>query len=97
MAVDSIAAIRQPGPVAINNLAVGRAFLIGHLWGCRLLLWRHGKSPQAIALGAILIGVAYLLQTQGLADAAPRSQHNTAAFSVAAAVGYFTLQNGASG
>jgi NAD(P)H-quinone oxidoreductase subunit 5 len=55
-----------------------------------------GKSPQAIALGAILIfGVAYLL-AQGLADAAPRAlTQRTAAFSVAAAVGYFALQTGA--
>jgi hypothetical protein len=52
-----------------------------------------GKSPQAIALGAILIfGVAYLL-AQGLADAAPRVlTRRTALYSVAAATGYFALQ-----
>ncbi len=54
------------------------------------------KSPQAIALGAILIfGVAYLL-AQGLADAAPRAlTRRTALYALAAAVGYFTLQTGA--
>lgn len=51
-----------------------------------------GKSPQALALGAILIfGVAYLL-AQGLADAAPRVlTQRTAAYCVAAAAGYFAL------
>jgi NAD(P)H-quinone oxidoreductase subunit 5 len=55
-----------------------------------------GKSPQAIALGAILIfGVAYLL-AQGLADTAPRVlTRRTALYSVAAATGYFALQTGA--
>jgi NAD(P)H-quinone oxidoreductase subunit 5 len=99
MAVDSIAAIRRPGPVAIpNSLAVGRAFLIALvIYGVVAFFFGvTGKSPQAIALGAILIfGVAYLL-AQGLADAAPRVlTQRTAAFSVAAAVGYFALQNGA--
>ena len=75
-AVDLVAAIRRPGPVAIpNGRAVARAFaialaiyaLIGFAFGF------DNKSPQAIALGAILIfGVAYLL-AQGLADAAPRA------------------------
>lgn len=98
-AVDVVVANRRPGPVAIpNGGAVGRAFLIalviyaavGFLFGLT------GKSPQAIALGAILIfGVAYLL-AQGLADAAPRVlTQRTAAFSVAAAVGYFALQTAA--
>ncbi len=98
-AVDGVAAIRRPGPVAIpDGIAVGRAFLIalviyaavGFAFGLA------GKSPQAIALGAILIfGVAYLL-AQGLADAAPRVlTQRTAAYSVAAATGYFALQTGA--
>eukprot|EP01035_Chromulina_nebulosa_P032845 gene32844-43913_t len=75
-AVELIAANRRPGPVAIPNApAVGRAFLlalaiygvVGFAFG-----FQH-KSPQAIALGAILIfGVAYLL-AQGLAGAAPRA------------------------
>jgi NAD(P)H-quinone oxidoreductase subunit 5 len=54
------------------------------------------KSPQAIALGAILIfGVAYLI-AQGLADAAPRLlTRRTVLYSVAASVSYFMLQRGA--
>jgi NAD(P)H-quinone oxidoreductase subunit 5 len=49
-----------------------------------------GKSPQAIALGAILIfGVAYLL-AQGLADAAPKVlTQRTALYSFAAAARVF--------
>ena len=99
MAVDNVAAIHRPGPVAIpNGLAVGRAFLIALIiYGVVAFFFGlTGKSPQAIALGAILIfGVAYLL-AQGLADAAPRAlTQRTAAFSVAAAVGYFALQTGA--
>jgi NAD(P)H-quinone oxidoreductase subunit 5 len=98
-AVESVAAIKRPGPVAIpNGVAVGRAFLIalviyatvGFVFGLT------DKSPQAIALGAILIfGVAYLL-AQGLADAAPRVlTQRTAVYSVSAAVGYFALQTAA--
>jgi len=98
-AVDGVAAIRRPGPVAVPNAkAVGRAFLlalaiyavVGFAFGLT------GKSPQAIALGAILIfGVAYLL-AQGLADAAPRIlTQRTALYSLAAAIGYFALQEGA--
>lgn len=98
-AVERVAAIRRPGPVAIPNaLAVGRAFLaalaiyvlVGFGFGLT-----H-KSPQAIALGAILIlGVAYML-AQGLADAAPRSlTRRTAIYAVATSVGYFALQTAA--
>ncbi|SHL76047.1 NAD(P)H-quinone oxidoreductase subunit 5 [Roseovarius marisflavi] len=99
MAVDGVAAIRRPGPVAVpNGTAVGRAFLIALVIYAvvAFIFGVTGKSPQAIALGAILIfGVAYLL-AQGLADAAPRVlTQRTAAFSVAAAVGYFALQTGA--
>lgn len=98
-AVDGVAAIRRPGPVAIpNGLAVVRAFAIALVIYAvvALLFGVSGKSPQAIALGAILIfGVAYLL-AQGLADAAPRVlTQRTAAFSVAATVGYFALQTSA--
>ncbi|MFK7836223.1 MAG: proton-conducting transporter membrane subunit [Sulfitobacter sp.] len=97
-AVESVAAIRRPGPVAIpRGGAVGRAFVLALLIyaGVGLIFGLTGKSPQGIALGAILIfGVAYLL-AQGLADAAPRVLTlRTAAFSVAAAFGYFALQTG---
>lgn len=98
-AVDLVASIRRPGPVAIpSGGAVARAFLLALVIyaAIGLMFGIAGKSPQAIALGAILIfGVAYLL-AQGLADAAPRVlTQRTAAYSVAAAVGYFALQAGA--
>ncbi len=95
-AVDLISANRRPGPVAIPKAgAVGRAFLLalaiyvlaGFAFG-----FQH-KSPQAIALGAILIfGVAYML-AQGLADAAPRAlTWRTIVYAVATSVSYFALQ-----
>ncbi|MEO1200042.1 MAG: proton-conducting transporter membrane subunit [Pseudomonadota bacterium] len=98
-AVDLVAAIRRPGPIAIpSGWAVIRAFalalviyaLIGFAFGF------DAKSPQAIVLGAILIfGVAYLI-AQGLADAAPRVlTRRTALYSVAASISYFALQTGA--
>jgi len=102
-AVEQVAAIRRPGSVAIpNGSAVGRAFLIalaiyagiGAAFGFAFGL--EHKSPQALALGAILIfGVAYLL-AQGLADAAPRPlTRKTAIYASAAAIGYFALQTAA--
>ncbi len=98
-AVDLVAAIRRPGPIAIpNGRAVARAFalaltiyvVIGFAFGF------DAKSPQAIALGAILIfGVAYLI-AQGLADAAPRVlTQRTALYAVAASISYFALQTAA--
>jgi NAD(P)H-quinone oxidoreductase subunit 5 len=62
-AVENVAAIRRPGPVAVpKSGAVARAFLLAvAIYG--LVGFAFGfqnKSPQAIALGAILIfGVAY--------------------------------------
>ncbi len=102
-AVEQVASIRRPGPVAIpSGGAVGRAFVfalaiyvaIGTLFG--LAFGFDHKSPQSLALGTILIfGVAYLL-AQGLADAAPRVlTHKTASYATAAAIGYFTLQTAA--
>jgi NAD(P)H-quinone oxidoreductase subunit 5 len=95
-AVDMIAANRRPGPVAVPKAAaVGRAFLlalaiyavVGFAFG-----FQH-KSPQAIALGAILIfGVAYML-AQGLADAAPKAlTQRTVVYAIATSVSYFALQ-----
>ena len=95
-AVERVAAIRRPGPVAVPKAgAVGRAFvsalviyvLVGLPFGF------ENKSPQAIALGAILIfGVAYML-AQGFADAAPRAlTRRTAGYAVATSVSYFALQ-----
>jgi NADH:ubiquinone oxidoreductase subunit 5 (subunit L)/multisubunit Na+/H+ antiporter MnhA subunit len=102
-AVEQVAAIRRPGPVAVpSGAAVGRAFLaalaiyglIGAAFGA--LFGFEQKSPQALALGALLIfGVAYLL-AQGLADAAPRElTRKTAVYAAAAAIGYFALQTAA--
>jgi len=99
-AVEQVAAIRRPGPVAVpDGAAVGRAFLIalaiyaaiGAAFG--FAFGFEHKSPQALALGTILIfGVAYLL-AQGLADTAPRPlTRKTAIYASAAAVGYFALQ-----
>jgi NAD(P)H-quinone oxidoreductase subunit 5 len=98
-AVEAIAAAKRPGIVAVpSGGAVCRAFALALLiYGViGLVFGFEGKSPQAIALGAILIfGVAYLL-AQGLAEAAPRALTiRTAIFSVAAAIGYFALQTGA--
>jgi NADH:ubiquinone oxidoreductase subunit 5 (subunit L)/multisubunit Na+/H+ antiporter MnhA subunit len=102
-AVEQVAAIRRPGPIAVpDGVAVGRAFLaafviyvaIGATFA--VIFGFDHKSPQALTLGAILIfGVAYLL-AQGLADTAPRLlTRKTAAYSVAAATGYFALQTAA--
>jgi len=102
-AVEQVAALRRPGPVAIPDMsAVARAFLaalaiyggIGASFG--VAFGFDHKSPQALALGAILIfGVAYLL-AQGLADAAPGSlTRKTAIYAGAAAIGYFALQTAA--
>ncbi len=102
-AVDRVAALRRPGPIAVPGFgAVGKAFLAALAIYAAvfavsgILVGFDSKSPQAIALGAILIfGVAYLL-AQGLADAAPRVlTRRTALYSAAAAVSYFALQSGA--
>ena len=98
-AVEDVASIRRPGPVAVPDLgAVGRSF------GVALALYvvvglafdLLSKPPQEIALGAMLIfGVAYLV-AQGLADRAPRAlAWRTAAVSVATTIAYFALQHGA--
>ncbi len=98
-AVEQVAAIRRPGPVAAPDAwAVGKAFLIAIVIYAAVG-WLFGyaeKPPQAVALGAILIfGVAYLI-AQGLADAAPRALTlRTGLASAAAAVSYFALQAGA--
>ncbi|QBF30694.1 proton-conducting transporter membrane subunit [Thalassococcus sp. S3] len=98
-AVDVVTSVRKPGPVAVPSAgAVARAFLaalaiyavVGFAFGL------VEKSPQAVALGAILIfGVAYLI-AQGLADAAPRVlTQRTAIYALAASISYFVLQAGA--
>lgn len=98
-AVERIASIRRPGPVAIPGArAVLQSFAaaIAIYAAIGLAFGLEGKSPQALALGAILIlGMAYLL-AQGLADAAPRAlTRRTALYAVAASVSYFLLHRGA--
>ncbi|MGK2741181.1 proton-conducting transporter transmembrane domain-containing protein [Tepidicaulis sp. LMO-SS28] len=96
-AVENVAAIKRPGPIAIpNGKAVAKSFtiaivlfsFIGVLFGF------ESKSPQTIALGAILIfGVAYLL-AQGLAGEAPRLlTQRTVVYSLATTLGYFALHS----
>ena len=96
-AVEQVASVRRPGPVAVPDLrAVGLAFGIAlavfAVVGVAFDL-TAGKSVQALALGAILIfGVAYLI-AQGLADAAPRAlTWRVVGVSLAATVGYFAFQ-----
>jgi NAD(P)H-quinone oxidoreductase subunit 5 len=96
-AVQAVAAVRRPGPVAVPGLAaVARAFLIAVLLyaavAAGFTLVAGEKSPQALALGMILVfGVAYLV-AQGLADAAPAAlTKRTAAASAGAAIAYFAF------
>ncbi|GAA4227597.1 NAD(P)H-quinone oxidoreductase subunit 5 [Sagittula marina] len=97
-AVQAVAAVRKPGPVAVPNLkAVARAFAIAlvlyALVASGFIALIGPKSEQALALGVILVfGVAYLV-AQGLADAAPAAlTQRTTLASVATALGYFTFQ-----
>lgn len=96
-AVERIAALRRPGPVAIPGAkAVTGAFLAAlAIYVAIGFAFRfQDTSPQSIALGAILIfGVAYLL-AQGLAGAAPVPlMRRMVAYSLAASLGYFALHH----
>ncbi len=97
-AVRAVNAIRKPGPVAVPGLsAVARSFAlalalyIAVAAGFSALVGE--KSPQALALGTMLIfGVSYLI-AQGLADAAPGAlTRRTVVASTAAALAYFSFQ-----
>ncbi len=97
-AVRAVNAVRKPGPVAVPGLgAVARSFALALVLyllvaaGFTALLGE--KSPQALALGTMLIfGVSYLI-AQGLADAAPGAlTRRTVAASLGAALAYFTFQ-----
>jgi NADH:ubiquinone oxidoreductase subunit 5 (subunit L)/multisubunit Na+/H+ antiporter MnhA subunit len=97
-AVRAVNATRKPGPVAVPGLAaVARSFALALvLYGgvaAAFTLLVGDKSPQALALGAMLIfGVSYLI-AQGLADAAPAAlTQRTLAASGAAALAYFGFQ-----
>jgi len=95
-AVGAVAAIPRPGPVAVpNGRAVLRAFGIAVVIFAAIatLFGLAGKSPQALAMGAVLVfGVAYML-AQGLADSAPKAlTQRMAVASLATTIGYFSLQ-----
>ena len=96
-AVKAVAAVKRPGPVAVPGIAaVAKAFVLAlALFAivASLFALATPKSPQSLALGAILIfGVAYLV-AQGLADAAPRALTlRTGLAATAAAIAYFSFQ-----
>ncbi len=97
-AVAEVSNIRRPGPVAVPNVAAvvksfALALVIFAAIATAFTIGLGPKSPQALALGAILIfGVAYLV-AQGLADRAPAQLTiRTGASALAAAVGYFSFQ-----
>jgi NAD(P)H-quinone oxidoreductase subunit 5 len=97
-AVAEVASIRRPGPVAVPSVpAVLKSFALAlAIFAAIAASFTAAfgpKSPQALALGAILIfGVAYLV-AQGLADRAPAQlTKRTGAAALAAAIGYFSFQ-----
>ncbi len=97
-AVTEVANIRRPGPVAVPSVpAVFKSFALAlAIFAAIAASFTAAfgpKTPQALALGAILIfGVAYLV-AQGLADRAPAQlTKRTAAAALAAAIGYFSFQ-----
>jgi NAD(P)H-quinone oxidoreductase subunit 5 len=97
-AVRSVNALRKPGPVAIPGVrAVARSFglalVIYVLLGAGFAATLGEKSPQALALGAMLIfGVSYLI-AQGLAENAPGAlTQRTIGASIGAALAYFSFQ-----
>jgi NAD(P)H-quinone oxidoreductase subunit 5 len=97
-AVAAVNAIRKPGPVAVPGLAaVGQSFALALVLYGTVAAGFAGlggeKSPQALALGAMLVfGVSYLV-AQGLADAAPGAlTRRTAAAALAATLAYFGFQ-----
>jgi NAD(P)H-quinone oxidoreductase subunit 5 len=100
-AVREVANIRRPGSVAVPSVpAVLKSFALALVIFAAIAAAFTAavgpKSPQALALGAILIfGVAYLV-AQGLADRAPVAlTKRTAAAALAAAIGYFSFQSAA--
>jgi NAD(P)H-quinone oxidoreductase subunit 5 len=97
-AVNAVASLRRPGPVAVPDLGAvlksfGLALAIYAVIATLFIVVLGPKTAQALALGAILIfGVAYLV-AQGLADQAPAElTKRTATASLGAAVAYFAFQ-----
>lgn len=97
-AVAEVANIRRPGPVAVPSVAaVLKSFALAlAIFAAIATAFTYAlgpKSPQALALGAILIfGVAYLV-AQGLAGRAPAAlTTRTITAALGAAIGYFSFQ-----
>lgn len=97
-AVREVNRIRKPGPVAVPGVsAVARSFALALVLymavAAAFTATLGDKSPQALALGTMMIfGVSYLI-AQGLADSAPGAlTRRTAAASLAATLAYFTFQ-----
>ncbi|MEM6416037.1 MAG: proton-conducting transporter membrane subunit [Pseudomonadota bacterium] len=96
-AIAAVFEARKPGAIAVPNFAaVARSFglaLVMYVGVATAFGIIDGPaSPQALALGAILIfGVAYLV-AQGLADTAPKAlTMRTVRASFGAAIAYFTF------
>jgi len=97
-AIADVASINRPGPVAAPSVkAVAKSFALAIVLYAAIaaaFTYAFGpKSPQALAMGAILIfGVAYMV-AQGLADLAPRElTKRLVGSSLFAAIGYFSFQ-----
>jgi NADH:ubiquinone oxidoreductase subunit 5 (subunit L)/multisubunit Na+/H+ antiporter MnhA subunit len=97
-AIRAVNAIRKPGPVAVPRLGAvmrsfGLALVLYAAVATGFTLLAGEKSPQALALGAMLIfGVSYLM-AQGLAEAAPGAlTQRTVAASLGTALAYFGFQ-----
>ncbi len=97
-AVQAVASLRRPGPIAVPSVgAVLKSFALALtlylVIAVAFTALLGPKTVQALALGAILIfGIAYLV-AQGLADLAPaKLTRRTALASLAAAIAYFAFQ-----
>jgi len=97
-AVQAVAGLRRPGPIAVPSVgAVLKSFAVAlalyTVIAVAFSALLEPKTAQALALGAILIfGVAYLV-AQGLADLAPAElTKRTAVASFGAAIAYFAFQ-----
>lgn len=97
-AVEAVAGLRRPGPIAVPSLAnVAKSFAIALVLYAAVSVAFSvvvgPKTPQALALGAVLVfGVAYLV-AQGLADTAPAAlTYRTSVSAGAVALAYFMFQ-----
>jgi NAD(P)H-quinone oxidoreductase subunit 5 len=97
-AVSAVAGLRRPGPIAVPKLSAvmksfGLALALYTTVAVLFTLIAGEKSPQALALGTMLIfGVSYLV-AQGLADEAPAAlTRKTGLAAFGAALAYFTFQ-----